>query len=98
MTSTSTSPVIVCSTEQEYHDAINNAGDKLVVVDCYADWYVFAMISSYVLLPQLVVSLLCRIQFFVVISICLTIVVPSSIFFLSQKKKVWSMSTDGTNI
>ena len=34
------SPVIVCTTEQEYHDAINNAGDKLVVVDCYADWYV----------------------------------------------------------
>ena len=37
----SSSPVIVCSTEQEYHTAITNAGDKLVVVDCYADWYVF---------------------------------------------------------
>eukprot|EP00339_Tiarina_fusa_P028643 CAMPEP_0117014178 /NCGR_PEP_ID=MMETSP0472-20121206/11551_1 /TAXON_ID=693140 ORGANISM="Tiarina fusus, Strain LIS" /NCGR_SAMPLE_ID=MMETSP0472 /ASSEMBLY_ACC=CAM_ASM_000603 /LENGTH=125 /DNA_ID=CAMNT_0004717673 /DNA_START=79 /DNA_END=456 /DNA_ORIENTATION=+ len=37
-TSSSPSPVIVCSTEQEYHDAIKDAGEKLVVVDCYADW------------------------------------------------------------
>jgi hypothetical protein len=32
--------VLHCSTEEEYYTAIDNAGDKLVVVDCFAEWYV----------------------------------------------------------
>jgi hypothetical protein len=45
-TTMSAPPVVVCATEQEYYDAIQNAGDKLVVVDCYADWYVCATVHK----------------------------------------------------
>jgi len=27
-----------CTTEQEYHSLIQDAGDRLVVVDCFAEW------------------------------------------------------------
>jgi thioredoxin 1 len=30
--------VIHCTSSQEYHQALQEAGDRLVVVDCYADW------------------------------------------------------------
>lgn len=31
--------VLYCSSELAYRDAIQKAGDKLVVVDCFAEWY-----------------------------------------------------------
>jgi hypothetical protein len=30
--------VVHCSTEQEYYEAIDSAGSRLVVVDCFAEW------------------------------------------------------------
>ena len=30
--------VVYCSTEQEYYQAIESARNKLVVVDCFAEW------------------------------------------------------------
>ena len=32
--------VIHCDTEEEYYKELDNAGSKLVVVDCFAEWYV----------------------------------------------------------
>ena len=33
-----TGQVIHCSTEEEYYNTIQAAGDSLVVVDCFAEW------------------------------------------------------------
>lgn len=30
--------VIHCTSTQAYNEALQEAGDRLVVVDCYADW------------------------------------------------------------
>mmetsp|Transcript_13440 Transcript_13440/g.19812 ORF Transcript_13440/g.19812 Transcript_13440/m.19812 type:complete len:124 (+) Transcript_13440:3-374(+) len=38
MTTETPGKIVYCSTEQEYHQAIQAAGDKLVVVDCFAEW------------------------------------------------------------
>ena len=40
MTTSEAQVVIHCDTEEEYYKALDNAGSKLVVVDCFAEWYV----------------------------------------------------------
>jgi hypothetical protein len=40
--------VLHCATEEEYYTAIDNAGDKVVVVDCFAEWYVRTGMTSLV--------------------------------------------------
>ena len=39
--------VIHCDTEEEYYKALDNAGNKLVVVDCFAEWYVQTIILAH---------------------------------------------------
>mmetsp|Transcript_9233 Transcript_9233/g.14209 ORF Transcript_9233/g.14209 Transcript_9233/m.14209 type:complete len:124 (+) Transcript_9233:32-403(+) len=38
MTAETAGKIIYCTTEQEYHQAIQAAGEKLVVVDVFAEW------------------------------------------------------------
>eukprot|EP00537_Pseudo-nitzschia_pungens_P004292 CAMPEP_0172359924 /NCGR_PEP_ID=MMETSP1060-20121228/4033_1 /TAXON_ID=37318 /ORGANISM="Pseudo-nitzschia pungens, Strain cf. cingulata" /LENGTH=123 /DNA_ID=CAMNT_0013081747 /DNA_START=36 /DNA_END=407 /DNA_ORIENTATION=+ len=38
MRSNTETRVVHCSSEQDYHQAIESAGDRLVVVDCFAEW------------------------------------------------------------
>jgi thiol:disulfide interchange protein len=33
--------VVYCSTEQEYYQALEDAGQKLVVIDVFAEWFVW---------------------------------------------------------
>lgn len=51
-TTMSNGKVIHCTSAQAYHDALQEAEDRLVVVDCYADWYdmIFVVARCQVLL------------------------------------------------